>query len=158
MKAKRLPLACLPLLCCPLAGCAPEEADDGMATITFVLTVHVTLEGEFEPYDYLAGDLFRTEMSFPKGTIPTTEDEREIGEKLASRTPYGLYPENVCPWYTAGAPSLRAMSYSRYLDEPFAGTPIEEDRECYYAVGWYCWLAGPPDGWEGNWPPTSPYS
>ena len=74
MKAKRLPLACLPLLCCPLAGCAPEEADDGMATITFVLTVHVTLEGEFEPYDYLAGDLFRTEMDFQKGYVPSLPD------------------------------------------------------------------------------------
>lgn len=137
-----------------LVGCAPEEKEDGAATITFVLTVQVTLEGDPDPYHYLAGDLFRTSMDFPKGTTPTSEEEREIGKELALLTPYGLYPENVCPWYTAGNPTFGQISYSRYLDEPFAGTPIEEDRECYYFVGWECWLAGPPDGWEGDWPPT----
>ena len=157
-KRKRLALLMLPFVVGTLAGCAPEEEEDGPVTITFVLTAQVTLEGDPDPFDYLAGDLFRTDMDFPKGSIPTTEDEREIGEKLASLTPYEFYPKNVCPWYTAGAPTFGTMNYSRHLDKPFAGTRIEEDRECYYFVGWHCWLAGPPDGWEGDWPPASSLS
>ena len=155
-KKKRVALLTLPFLVGTLGGTLVSCAFDEV-TITFVLTAEVTLGGP-DPYTYLAGDLYRLEMTFPKGFVPSVEEAQEIGRELANRTPIDLYPEDVCPWYTAGAGDYSAINYSRRLSEPFSGTPIEEDRECYYTLRWSCWMVGPPDGWEGDWPPTDSLS
>ena len=148
---KWLALACalLPLAGGSLASCASEEVK-----ITFVLTTLINLGGA-NPYPYLAGDLHRVDMTFPEGFVPSAEDSYNIGRELTDGTPLDLYPEDLCPWYTAGAGTVDQINYSRYLTESFFGTPIEEERECYYTLTWNCWMVGPPDGWEGDWPPPS---